>query len=330
MVKALSILGVLVVLVLVGISAFMNYEFLSSWGTTQKSEYILGALSVCADIFKALLIFFIVWAIGNKRAIYVTVGAAMFAGLMLLSLASGMGFIASERDQLANTKTAQSSTLDDIKAKLTRERQKLQDQPKARAGGVIAQEINAVKLHRRWSSTKECTNATARKSKAFCTAYFKLQAESETTKSRAGIEAEIARLVAKKNKLVAKGGESKKAGDVQTSLIVKITGQNADLVQTSMNFGIALLLELLTAFGLYMATGHGGREGQKQKAVKAPAVTKRKPARRKEKTVPVLEPAQPQRLLVAANADEKEPPKQVELTPLAALLKQDLKIVATK
>ncbi len=53
----LSSLGLMVSLVILLASVFMNYLFLSSMGKTPFEDYVFGAVSAAADILKALLPF---------------------------------------------------------------------------------------------------------------------------------------------------------------------------------------------------------------------------------------------------------------------------------
>jgi len=85
--KLLSGIAILVVLILVGVSSFMNYEYFIRWGNTPSSKLALGILTVCIDILKALSLVFIVWAWRNKNYAYVTFAAIFFPFFVIASVA---------------------------------------------------------------------------------------------------------------------------------------------------------------------------------------------------------------------------------------------------
>ena len=169
--------GVIAALIMIGVSAGMNIAFLSSLGRTETESLILAAASGAADGLKALLPVFAVWAWQNGRRVFVLPAICVWALFVGFSLLSAFGFAANIRVDGAEKQDQLNAELISLRGDIFAAQKALQDLPKHRPAQTVRSEIAASRQHRRWVSTKGCTDATLPESRAFCTEYFKLQGE---------------------------------------------------------------------------------------------------------------------------------------------------------
>jgi hypothetical protein len=112
-------------------------------------------------------------------------------------------------------------------------------------------EIEALKNQRIWTSTNGCTDATRSQSRAFCQTFHGLTAEMASGHQAEALEARIVEIQGKLGKTDAMTvmGEA----DPQAAVLSKLSGVSIDQVQMAMTIFIALLLEIGSAFGMYIA-----------------------------------------------------------------------------
>ena len=268
MIRLLSILGVIAALILVAASAFMNFQYVTGWGKDDLNGQIFGAISIALDVTKALLPFFILWAWKNNRFIHVALGSFLFTCLVTFSLLSALGFAASNRAHTTGKKQTITTEFQEIESDLKEAISKRDAQPQARAVAVIAQAIKAKELSRRFTSSKGCTNVTAKKSRAFCSDLFALKEEKAAATEKAKYESQITALKARRGNLRQQGAGQQ--ADPQAGLLAKLTGLKIADTQTALTVFIAVLVEMAAAFGLYLSTAHGGFDASQQNKIRKP------------------------------------------------------------
>lgn len=249
-----TLLGVLASLVLLGVSGAMNYLFLSSLGKTPVEAQVLGAASAAADMLKALLPFFIAW--GWRAGRYAVALPGLFVWMFFagFSLLSAIGFAADNRGVFSHTRESLNASYESALADLNASEAKLSKLPKHRAVSIVSEDIERHKQDRRWNSTKGCADATLPESRTFCEEYFALRAEMA-----AGIEEQrIARTV---NDLKSEIERLRKAGagqdaDPQVSLLSRLFGHAESRVRLSLIIIVAILVEIGSSLGLFLATNH--------------------------------------------------------------------------
>jgi hypothetical protein len=324
--------GIIAALVLVAASAFMNFEYVSSWGKDALNGQILGTVSVAFDIIKSLLPFFILWAWKNRRFFHVSIGTVLFVGLAGFSLLSALGFSASNRDFMTGNKISITAQFDELGEQIAASKQALNAQPQARAVGIVEQDINAKKQHKRFSSTKGCTDATQTKSRIFCKDYFALKGELAAARERARLSAKIEVLTRKRDHLRGQGATLQ--ADPQAGLLAKLTGLKIENTQTALIVFIAVLVELAAAFGLYLATAHGGFA---KKTVRKRARSTPRTSTPRTKSAPKAQPqavrlvkSETKAIPAPAPKPKSAPVATPELCPLEELKRQNLQIVVSR
>jgi hypothetical protein len=128
--------------------------------------------------------------------------------------------------------------------------------PQARPAQAVQAEIDTLKNERRWTMSSGCTDVTTSKSRTFCEQYNTLTAEFASAEQRVALEQRIAAIQAKL--ATAEGATVMSEADPQAAVLAKLAGAVApsiklEDVQTALTVFIALLLEVGSAFGMFIA-----------------------------------------------------------------------------
>jgi len=245
------LIGALAALVLLGVSAAMNYLFLSALGKTPVEAHVLGAASAAADLLKAVLPFLIFWAWRAGRISVALPGLLVWALFTVFSLLSAIGFAAGNREAVSDSRTATAQRYETVRLNLAAALKEREALPEHRARAIVAAAIEAHKQHRRWASTKSCRNATVPDSRTYCRAYFALRAELAAAKKNAALAAKIEDLRAQAWGLREAGG--KREPEPQVELLARLFGLERDPVRLALILLIAGLVELGAGLGLYLS-----------------------------------------------------------------------------
>jgi hypothetical protein len=247
----LGVLGVIAALVLLVVSMMMNYKFGSSLGKTATDQQIYGMASAAADCFKALAPFFFFAALRNRVWSQAFAAALVWMVVTVYAFTSAIGHAALNRFDTSGQRVAASTSYKDTRAELQRAEEQLKWVPPHRPPSTVDAEISVLKAQRTWMLTSECTDATARASREFCQQYFKLAAERASGGEAEKLTAKIAELSAQAGK--ATGAAVLGLPDPQANVIARLTGQDLETVQTGLMLFVALLIEIGSGFGMYVA-----------------------------------------------------------------------------
>ena len=240
-------------------SGLMNWVFMTSLGKSEFEQQILGAVSVAVSAFLALLPTLLVWAYRERRIAYMVLGVPMFLAFAAFSLSSAVGFAAKNRGSIGEDRALAGERLAGLKHELSETESKLKALGAPRPLGVVDELLRGAVQDRRWASSKECGDATADASRAFCKGYFDLKAEAALAGEAKRYEGRIAEL-----KREARGLEEQGAGrqaDSQAAVLANIFGWQTAQVERALMLFLAVLVEVGAALGLYFATGHVRPEG---------------------------------------------------------------------
>lgn len=250
----LSLLGASAALVMCAVSGAMNYLFLSSLGKTPLEGQVLGAASAAADLLKAMLPFFIAWSWSARRFVVSVSGTIVFTFFAGFSFLSALGFAADNRGVLVETRDSLTATYQRMQGALRDAERKRAALPTYRPSSVVAEDLEGHKQDRRWSASTGCQNATLAESRAYCGQYFSLRAELAAAREEDRLVQIIAGLQLKAAELRDEGAGHDR--DPQVSLLSRIFGQGEDKMRLFLIVVVALLVELGSSFGLFLATGH--------------------------------------------------------------------------
>jgi hypothetical protein len=287
----LGIAGVLAASVLLLVSAMMNYQFGYSLGKTPTDSHIYGMASAAADCFKALAPFFFFAAIRNRVWSQALAAALVWVVVTGYAFTSALGHAALNRFTTSGERVVASASYKDTRAELKRAEDQLKWIPPHRPPSTVEAELNVLKAQRSWLTSKECTDATIRSSREFCQQYFKLAAEHASGQEADKYRARIGQLSAQASKVT--GAAVMGEADPQAGVIARLTGLEIGTVQTSLMLFVALLIEIGSGFGMYVAFAywrpHQNMHGGSRPAGAAAEV---QPARREEEA-PATDKADP-------------------------------------
>ncbi len=253
---ALGVLGVLAAGVLLLVSAAMNWRFGYQLGTTEFDGFIYGSASAAADCLKALVPFFIFAAIRNKMWAQAFASMVVWGVVTVYSLTSALGHAALNRQDTAGTRASEVQSYKDLRADLGRAKSQLGWVPQHRPAATVQSEINGLKLKRQWRWTNGCTKAKGRTNRRFCDTYTGLRAELASANEAAKLETRIAEINAKLDG--RSGAVSHSSADPQAAILTQmagffVPGVKIEHIQMALVIFIALLLEVGSGLGLYIA-----------------------------------------------------------------------------
>ena len=249
---ALGVLGVLAAGVLLAVSAAMNWRFGLSLGKTELDGQIYGAASAAADCFKALIPFFLFAAIRNKMWSQAAAGAVVWVVVTAYSLTSAFGHAALNRFDTAGQRQVNAQAYKDLRSDLTRAQEQLSWVPQHRPVATVQSEIANLKNQRGWEVSKGCTEVKGKWQRTFCDGYNALAAELGSSEQRVALEARIADTQARLAD-AGKSGSVHAEADPQAAVLAKVSGLPVESIQLALTAFIALLLEIGSSFGMYIA-----------------------------------------------------------------------------
>ncbi|RTL59667.1 MAG: hypothetical protein EKK41_29470 [Hyphomicrobiales bacterium] len=250
---ALGVLGVIAAGVLLAVSAAMNYRFGFSLGKTATDGQIYGLASAAADCFKALAPFFFFAAIRSRMWSQALAAAVVWCVVTAYSMTSAVGHAALNRLDTTGQRAVEAANYKDLRAEAKRAQEQLAWIPQHRPAATVEGDIAAQKTQRMWSWTNGCVEAstTTTAARTFCSNVHKLEAERASALEAARLETRISELNAKLG--AASGGSVMAEADPQASVLSKLLGLNIETIQTGLALFVALLIEIGSGFGMYVA-----------------------------------------------------------------------------
>ena len=252
---ALGAIGVLAAGVLLVVSAAMNWRFGFQLGVTQFDSHLYASASAAADCLKALVPFLIFAAIRNRMWSQALASGLVWLVVTAYSLTSALGHAALNRGDTSGKRANEVQTYKDLRSDLTRAKAQLGWVPAHRPAATVQADLNRLSNQRRWKWTKGCTSVKGASNRRFCDNHAKLGAELASANEAAKLETRIADVQAKLGGLK---GVTHSSADPQATVLanlasVFIPGVKVENVQTALTIFIALLLEVGSGLGMYIA-----------------------------------------------------------------------------
>ena len=242
----LGAVGLAASLVILYVSANMNYRFGFSLGKTPEDGELYGKASVASDVFKAIAPFFFyaawrarVWSIASAAAVVwvVTTGYA---------LTGAFGHAALNRLDTAGQRTLAADVYKDLRADKKRYEDQLSWLPAHRAVDTVKADLEGVKGQLLWTQSTECTEPRG-KQRAFCEGYHKLNAELGNATKADEYNKKIEVSAGKRSDTTVAAVMTE--ADPQAGIISRTTGWNLSLVQLLLAIAIVALLETGSGLG---------------------------------------------------------------------------------
>jgi len=247
----LGVLGVLAAGVLLAVSAAMNWRFGYQLGKTELDGQIYGAASAAADCLKALVPFFFFAAMRNRVWSQAIASALVWVVVTGYSMTSALGHAALNRSDSTGHRAVEALSYKDLRSDLERARAQLSWIPQHRPTAAVQGQIESLKTKREWSWSEECKETSSKSLRDFCQKYHALTSEAASAQQAAALEARIAEAEAKLAK--AGSGTVMAEADPQAKVLADLSGRGLGEVQMALVVFVALLLEIGSGLGMYIA-----------------------------------------------------------------------------
>ncbi|MEQ1714917.1 MAG: hypothetical protein ABL907_02840, partial [Hyphomicrobium sp.] len=252
----LGVLGVLAAGVLLAVSAAMNWSFGHGLGQTEFEGQLFGAASAAADCLKALVPFFFFAAIRNKMWSQATASVLVWVVVTGYSMTSALGMAAQARFDKAGQRTQVTQIYQDLRGDLKRAEEQAGWIPQSRPYEAVVSAIDSHKSQPGWKWSNGCKDVSSKAEQKYCQGLHNLEAERESAKASVDSNARIADIKAKLASM--EGTTATSEVDPQAKVLTALAsvyfpGVKIESVQMAMTVFVALLLEIGSGFGMYVA-----------------------------------------------------------------------------
>ena len=220
-----------------------------------------------ADALKAFLPLAIAGAIAARQKVRAVAGAAMFAVFSLYSFTSELGLYALGRNAVASDAVAAKEGYEAAKADRGRIA-RLNELGPQRPTGAVQADMDAAKQGALWQSSENCTQATAPASRTFCAGFEKLKGELASAQEAERLRGEDNRLAVKLSGFDL--AAVMRSSDPQSEALARFTGFSPSAIRDALAVFVALLIELGSGLGLWVATAGARAARPTQEAPQAP------------------------------------------------------------
>jgi hypothetical protein len=229
----------------------MNWRFGYSLGRTELDGYIYGSASAAADCLKALVPFFFFAAVRNKVWSQAIASMIVWGVVTAYSLTSALGHAALNRMDTSGQRVVEAQSYKDLRSDLERAKGQLAWVPQHRPAAAVQSEIEGLKTKREWNWTNNCTDTNTKSGRDFCQKLYALSSELASAQQAASLESRIADVEAKLS--VAGQHAVHGEGDPQAKVLSNLSGLSLEMVQMALVVFVALLLEIGSGLGMYIA-----------------------------------------------------------------------------
>jgi hypothetical protein len=255
--RTARVLGLMATLALIAASMSMNGIFLYSQGKTPGEAWVFVVLSIAADCFKAILPILIAEAWVNGSRVKATAGGMLLAVLVTFSFGSSLGYAALNRGFQAESRNHATGELRDLERQVARIDADLARLGEVRPSAVIARELAALRVERAWEQSKACSDVTLRETREFCRGYRSTEADLDKARAAEEMAFRRGQLRERMAQLVAAGAGQE--SDALAGYIARVLGLSSAMMRDLLIVGVALVVELGSAFGLFLV-GYDPRE----------------------------------------------------------------------
>ena len=252
----LGVLGVAAAGVLLAVSAAMNWRFGFSLGRTELDGQIYGAASAAADCLKALVPFFFFAALRNKVWSQAAASALVWVVVTAYSMTSALGHAALNRFDSTGHRAQAAQAYQDLRSELKRAEEQSGWIPQHRPYEAVQGAIEGLKAQAAWKWSNGCKDVSSKAEQKFCQQFAGLN--SELASASAATEANT-HLEAIKTKIATmEGSPALSEADPQAKVLTELASAffpnvKIENVQMTLTIFVALLLEIGSGFGMYVA-----------------------------------------------------------------------------
>jgi hypothetical protein len=252
----LGVLGVLAAGVLLAVSAAMNWRFGFSLGRSELDGEIYGAASAAADCLKALVPFFFFAAVRNRIWSQAAASALVWVVVTAYSMTSALGHAALNRFDSTGHRAQEAQAYQDLRTDLKRAEEQSGWIPQHRPYEAVQSEIDGLKMQKAWQWSNGCKAVDSKSERKFCQQLTALDSELASASSAKTADARIAQLRAKID--ATAGTPALSEADPQAKVLTELANAffpnvKIENVQMTLTLFVALLLEIGSGFGMYVA-----------------------------------------------------------------------------
>jgi hypothetical protein len=244
--QALWAIGLLLAGTVASVSVWFAWRYGRALGGPDFEGQLLGAAFAVLDAFKALLPGLRMGALDRGHGGLARAARCGFVGLCLLSIWAAFSVEVLERAALAAKHMTTVQQLADLEAERSRAEGRLRVLGETRPVATVDADIAAERHNWRWTTSKGCTDATARDSRAFCATYNRLFGELAAAQEAANLRARVDRLQRK----IAKARSAQAPTAAELKLIGELLDFDAEVAGFIRALALAVVVELVNAFGV--------------------------------------------------------------------------------
>lgn len=252
----LGVLGVLAAGVLLAVSAAMNWRFGFSLGRTELDGQIYGAASAAADCLKALIPFFFFAAVRNRIWSQAAASALVWVVVTTYSMTSALGHAALNRFDSTGHRAQEAQSYQDLRTELKRAEEQAGWIPQHRPYEAVQSEIDGLKMQKAWKWSNGCKDVNSKTERSFCQKLTGLDAELASASAAKTADVRMSELRSKID--AAAGTPALSEADPQAKVLTELASAffpniKIENVQMALTLFVALLLEIGSGFGMYVA-----------------------------------------------------------------------------
>jgi hypothetical protein len=280
MLRAMLIgLGGLFALAMIAGSMAMNFQFGFGFGSVAVTAWTWGALSVASDGLKAVLPVVITyqWRTGHKlRAM---IGVVILPLVLGYGFLSALGFWAESRGVTVDSRAAEKTNLTQLQVNQSEAQARLSGLGASRLAGVIEADMAGLQRERAWQTTRACARGQGEAGRQFCKRFDALRRELAVNLESEALRRKIESLDRQINLALRNGAW--REPDPLASTLASAFGVDAAKLRRMLNWWAAILVEVVSTFGL-VVMGEAGLWAELKRAAgrePAAAAVKRPPWR---------------------------------------------------
>jgi hypothetical protein len=162
-----------------------------------------------------------------------------------------LGHAAQNRSDTTGQRAVETKAYKDLGDDLKRAKDQLSWVPPHRPATVVKSEIDGLRIQREWTLTEECRAVNRRAGREFCRKYHELVAEAGSGEQAEALETRVSEIEGKLARFA--GSSVADDADPQAALLAKLLGLDVERVQLGPMIFVAVLLEVGSGMGMYMA-----------------------------------------------------------------------------
>jgi hypothetical protein len=190
--RLVSISGIVLALAFMVLSAAINWRYGHSIGRDAGDQLIYAAISLAADIAKAITPFFFWYALKNRHFIPAAASALFWIACTGYSLSSAAGFAELNRAEQTGGFATRKADHAALQVELARKEAQLKALGDYEPPAVTAQRLEVLRQNPRWPSFEAMRGSNRARIRTFCAEYHTFEAARQKGIEAAKLATEIA------------------------------------------------------------------------------------------------------------------------------------------